>query len=109
MAKDPDPESGRPTFEPPEPLSNLRPNFYSEPPTREKNVVASVYQSLLSVFDELTPEGRMEFVDLAARYAELDEGARKDLVELLPTYGALGPAQRAQLLESTARLLANRR
>jgi hypothetical protein len=80
---------------PPEPL----PRFYSEPPTKQKNVTASVYQSLLSVFDELTEAQRMEFVDLASRYASLDAAARADLVDLLPLYATATPAQRLQVTE----------
>jgi hypothetical protein len=80
---------------PPEPL----PRFYSEPPTKQKNVTASVYQSLLSVFDELTEAQRMEFVDLASRYASLDAAARADLVDLLPLYAGASPAQRLQVTE----------
>jgi hypothetical protein len=75
------------------------PRFYSEPPTKQKNVTASVYQSLLSVFDELTEAQRMEFVDLASRYASLDAAARADLVDLLPLYAQATPAQRLQMTE----------
>jgi len=73
------------------------PQFYSEPPTRQKTVAASIYQSLLSVFDEMTPAQRMEFVDLAARYASLDAAARADLVDLLPLYGAAHPDDREKV------------
>ncbi len=74
------------------------PQFYSEPPTKQKNVTASIYQSLLSVFDEMTPEQRMEFVDLAARYANLDAAARADLLDVLPLYAAAAPEQRANVM-----------
>jgi hypothetical protein len=80
---------------PPESL----PRFYTEPPTKQKNVTASVYQSLLSVFDELTEAQRMEFVDLASRYASLDAAARADLVDLLPLYATATPSQRLQVTE----------
>lgn len=79
--------------------------FSSEPPTKQKNVTASVYQSLLSVFDEMSPEQRMEFVDLAARYATLDGPTRYDLLELVSQLAILGEPDRARLLE-LARTLA---
>jgi len=71
--------------------------FYSEPPTRQKNVVASVYQSLLSVFDEMSPAQRMEFVDLAARFAALDADARAGLIDLLPEYAKLNALERSSV------------
>jgi hypothetical protein len=78
--------------------------FSSEPPTKQKNVVASVYQSLLSVFDQMTPRQRMEFVDLASRYAAIDDAARPDLLELAGHFGSLGPSERGAVLELAKRL-----
>jgi len=90
------------------PKPPLYPTFDSEPPTRQKNATASVYQSLLSVFDGMTAEQRMEFVEFAARYAELDGPTRHALSELLPAYAALGEAERASVDELMARLVSER-
>jgi len=79
------------------PKAPLHPTFDSEPPTRQKNATASVYQSLLSVFDGMTAEQRMEFVEFAARYAELDGPTRHALSELLPAYAALDEGERASV------------
>jgi hypothetical protein len=73
--------------------------FESEPPTKQKNMTAAVYQSLLSVFDEMTDEQRMEFVEMTAVYSSLTAGARKDLVDLLGVYAKLGPEDRQAALE----------
>jgi hypothetical protein len=78
--------------------------FESEPPTREKNVSAAVYQSLISVFDEMTPAQRMEFVDVAATYAKLDAASRHSFIELLALYPQLWAADRTQLHELAERL-----
>lgn len=96
-----------PPFEIPPPPVQGAPSqkFSSEPPTKQKNVTASVYQSLLSVFDEMTPEQRMEFVDLASRYAALDGRTRYDLLELVSWLAVMGEPDRARLLE-LARTLA---
>jgi len=97
---------GTGTFELP-PLPQAPPQkFHSEPPTKQKNVTASVYQSLISVFDEMTPAQQMEFVDVASLYAALDAGARKDLVELLALYPQLWAADRTQIHELVERLAA---
>lgn len=84
-----------------------RTKFHSEPPTRQKNVTASVYQSLISVFDGMTPAQQMEFVDMAAMYAKLDAGGRQALVELLAIYHELWAADRIALHELAERLAAN--
>lgn len=76
---------------------NSGPAFYSEPPTKEKNVTASIFQSLLSVFDEMSAQQRMEFVDFASRYSNLDAGGRRDLLELIPHYLTLSEEDRAAL------------
>jgi len=83
--------------------------FDSEPPTKQKNMTASVYQSLLSVFDEMTDEQRMEFVDLASVYSSLTAGARKDLVDLMGFYAKLGPEERQAALEMIQSLETTRR
>ncbi len=90
------------------PASESRAAFDSEPPTRQKNVTASVYQSLLSVFDDMTAKQRMEFVEFAARYAALDPGARHALIELLPEYSRLSEPQRAGVQELVTQLAATR-
>ncbi len=107
----PAPESGRKgtkqgTFElPPVPVAPpARRRFNSEPPTRQKNVTASVYQSLISVFDTMTPAERMEFVDVAALYAGLDANARRDLAALIALYPELWAADREQVHELVERL-----
>lgn len=84
-----------------------RAKFHSEPPTRQKNVTASVYQSLISVFDEMTPAQQMEFVDMAAMYSKLDAGGRQALVELMAIYYELWAADRIALHELAERLAAN--
>jgi hypothetical protein len=82
--------------------------FESEPPTKQKNMTASIYQSLLSVFDEMTDEQRMEFVDLASVYQSLTAGARTDLVPILEQYAKLGPEERRAVLEAIQNLEAAR-
>jgi hypothetical protein len=88
------------------PLDSIR--FDSEPPTKQKNQTASIYQSLLSVFDEMSDDQRMEFVDLASVYASLTAGARKDLVDLLGEYAKLGPEERRAVFEAVQNLQAAR-
>jgi len=82
--------------------------FDSEPPTKQKNMTASIYQSLLSVFDEMTDDQRMEFVDLASVYSTLTAGARKDLVDMLGEYAKLGPDERQAVVETVKNLQAAR-
>jgi hypothetical protein len=84
-----------------------RAKFHSEPPTRQKNVTASVYQSLISVFDGMTPAQQMEFVDMAAMYAALDAGGRRALVELLAIYPELRAADRIAVYDLAERLAAS--
>jgi hypothetical protein len=92
---------------PPVPVTPpARRRFSSEPPTRQKNVAASVYQSLISVFDTMTPAERMEFVDVAGLYAALDSNARRDLVALIMLYPKLWAAEREQVHELVERLAA---
>jgi hypothetical protein len=83
-----------------------RKRFDSEPPTRQKNVTASVYQSLISVFDAMTPAQRMEFIDMAAHYGMLDANARRDFVALIALYPQLWAADRTQVQELVERLAA---
>jgi hypothetical protein len=45
-------------------------------------LAVSIYQGLLSVFDEMTTEERLEFVELAFVFSELGPEDRKALVEL---------------------------
>src|SRR6187399_857794 len=91
-------------FELPPIPKSPRAKFHSEPPTRQKNVTASVYQSLISVFDAMTPAQQMEFVDATAMYSKLDAGGRRALVELLAVYPELGAADRIALHELAERL-----
>jgi hypothetical protein len=72
-------------------------------------MTAAVYQSLLSVFDEMTDEQRMEFVEMTAVYSSLTAGARKDLVDLLGVYAKLGPEDRQAALEMITSLETTRR
>lgn len=81
-----------------------QPKFDSEPPTREKNVSAAVYQSLISVFDEMSPAARMEFVDVASLWAALDAPSRQAFVELITLFPKLWAADREQLQELAERL-----
>jgi hypothetical protein len=94
------------TFELPPVPEAPKAKFNSEPPTREKNVTASVYQSLISVFDEMSPAQRMEFVDVAAMYAALDAGGRQSFIELLAVYPQLWTADRTAVHELALRLAA---
>jgi hypothetical protein len=89
------------------PVPRVPDKFNSEPPTREKNVTASVYQSLISVFDEMTPAQRMEFVDVAAMYSALDASGRRSFFELLTLYPQLWAADRTALHELAERLATN--
>ncbi len=90
---------------PPVPAApSSRKRFQSEPPTRQKNVTASVYQSLISVFDAMTPAQRMEFVDVAALFSKLDSNARRDFMELVAHYPELWAADRTQVHELVERL-----
>lgn len=92
---------------PPVPVAPpARRRFNSEPPTRQKNVTASVYQSLISVFDTMTPAERMEFVDVAALYAALDVNARRDFAALTALYAELWAADRVEVQELVERLAA---
>lgn len=54
----------------------------SETPTTAKGLAVAIYQGLLSVFDEMTAEQRMEFVELAFVFSQLGPEDRKALIEL---------------------------
>lgn len=82
--------------------------FHSEPPTRQKNVVVSVYQSLLSVFDDMTAAQKMEFVDLAARFAALDADSRAGVMDLLPQYEKLSAIDRSSVRALVTKLAGGR-
>lgn len=54
-----------------------------EESTGKVNQSLATYQSLLSVFDGLTQPERLEFVELAARWAELPREERAVLLGLI--------------------------
>lgn len=54
-----------------------------ESSTGRSNQAMAVYSSLLSVFDGLSPEERLEFVELAAVWAGMNRAERKALMGLL--------------------------
>lgn len=53
-----------------------------ETPTETRGLSVAIYQGLLSVFDEMTQEQRIEFVDLAFVFSQLGPEDRKSLIEL---------------------------
>jgi hypothetical protein len=105
-ARVPTPPTFKAQAQPRQPLDSYR--FDSEPPTRQNNQTASIYQSLLSVFDEMTDQQRMEFVDLASIFASFTAGAREDLVDMLGEYAKLGPEERKSVLDAVMNLQAAR-
>lgn len=56
--------------------------FFDEAPTARKNQTIAVYQSLLSVFDELTQAQRLELTELIYHYKDLPPEGRQQLLEL---------------------------
>jgi hypothetical protein len=54
-----------------------------EPRTKPTTESLAVYQSLLSVFDGLSPAERTEFVELAAVWAGMKPGERRALLGLI--------------------------
>jgi hypothetical protein len=62
----------------------------SDAPTPRKPVDLAVYQSLLSVFDEMTPAQRVAFADFAHLYKALDDEGRKRLLDLAIEMNGLG-------------------
>jgi hypothetical protein len=57
--------------------------FEDEPSTKPTTESLAVYQSLLSVFDGLSPAERTEFVELAAVWASMRPGERRALLGLI--------------------------
>jgi hypothetical protein len=53
----------------------------AEVPTPTKNLDIAIYQGLLSVFDEMSHEERLGFVELALLFKELSIPDRQRLVE----------------------------
>jgi hypothetical protein len=69
---------------PPEPSVEVRSvEWAEEPSTAKTNASLAVYTSLLGVFDSLSPEERVEFVELAARWAEMGREERRVLLGLI--------------------------
>lgn len=54
-----------------------------ESSTARSNASLATYQSLLSVFDGLTPDERLEFVEFAAIWAGMSRAERRVLMGLL--------------------------
>lgn len=54
-----------------------------ESSTGRSNATMATFQSLLSVFDALTPDDRLEFVELAAIWAGMSRAERRVLMGLL--------------------------
>lgn len=54
----------------------------SETPTASRGLSVAIYQGLLSVFDEMSQDQRMEFVELAFIFGQLKPEDRKALIEL---------------------------
>lgn len=52
-----------------------------EKPTPTRNLDIAIYQGLLSVFDEMTHAERLEFVELALLFKDLDAEGRTRLVD----------------------------
>jgi hypothetical protein len=58
-------------------------SWEDEPRTKPTTESLAVYQSLLSVFDGLSPAERTEFVELAAVWASMKPGERRALLGLI--------------------------
>jgi hypothetical protein len=65
-------------------------NVDTDAPTPPKPVELATYQSLLSVFDGLTPEQRVDFVDLGFLFKGLSAEDRKRLLDLAIEANGLG-------------------
>lgn len=63
---------------PPDPVTQP---FGLEIPTKRKSPELSTYQALLSVFDEMTPEERIDFTELAFCFKNLSPKERKNVLE----------------------------
>lgn len=55
----------------------------TEVPTSRKTESLATYQALLSVFDELTPEQRFDFIELGYHYKGLSKEERARLLALV--------------------------
>lgn len=53
-----------------------------ETPTKPKGATLAIYQGLLSVFDDMTDQQRIEFVELAFVYGQLSDEDRRALIDL---------------------------
>ena len=67
----------RPPLPPP---PRKRDTFTTESPTPTRSQTLLIYSSLLGVFDEMTPDQRMRFVDFAAAWKLLDDEAQERLL-----------------------------
>jgi hypothetical protein len=65
---------------PPPPPEPTKP-FGNDIPTKAKGPALAAYQALLSVFDEMSPDDRMAFVELAYCFKELSASERTDVLE----------------------------
>lgn len=81
--------SGKKPLPPPPPSSRrtlsgvqAKGPYPPDPLTKPKGATLAMYQGLLSVFDEMTNEQRMEFVELAYVFGQLSGEDRKALVEI---------------------------
>jgi hypothetical protein len=54
--------------------------YPDEPPTQRREVTQVVYQSLLSIFDSMGSNERMEFIELATIFRDLSPEDRAYLV-----------------------------
>lgn len=59
-----------------------QPTVSTETPTASRGLSVAIYQGLLSVFDGMTQDQRMEFVDLAFVFSQLGPEDRRALIEL---------------------------
>lgn len=67
----------------------MRP-FAAESPTKRRGRDLSTYQALLSVFDEMKDEERLDFVELAFHFKNLAREEQKRLIrELSGTWPAI--------------------
>ena len=53
---------------------------FSERPTGGKSKNLATYQALLSVFDELTDEERLDFIEMAFLFKGLSDERRKEVI-----------------------------
>jgi len=62
---------------PPEPTKPVD----NEIPTKPKGPALAAYQALLSVFDEMDPDERMDFIELAYCFKNLSVEERREVLE----------------------------